>query len=429
MSPKPVLIDRKELKPSLSESDATIVCKDMPSTPSSCRCPGRPFSGQGRVLVRSEKRLSSNGKFNSHVDFVNSWEQLNSGGGGVGVGTTGEKRGLEKGNSLGSSGLDWKPVVGRGGSFLQPPVGKAAACVTPNAPDYASSRKKPRLVWGEGLAKYEKKKVDPDDIVDKEVGFSSSEPLMPSPSNVSAAGSPSRMGYSECASPTTPCSSTAMDKLHEDHVLLRLLHALLPTDSSDKNTEENSGPTEKADDCVEVLGEHNKVEDLGKESPGTATSKFVESVLLCNRSMNSVTVEPRHSSVNLDIIPEKAECSQDHGGDNMLGVATGSGYTTSVVTVRFVESRELNDCLSASNKATAKSTSDELSNLLPATSRCTRICIDTNVHFFLDGSFSMVPTTEIVEYMNKLLPDSQVRTYMSELKMPSLILDNRERMS
>ena len=56
-------------------------------------------------------------------------------------------------------------------------------------------------------------------------------------------------------------------------------------------------------------------------------------------------------------------------------------------------------------------------------------CLITNFFvFFLDGSFSMVSTTEIVEYMNKLLPDSQVRTYRNDLKMPSLILDNRERM-
>ncbi|GKF06378.1 hypothetical protein Tco_0037046, partial [Tanacetum coccineum] len=73
--------------------------------------------------------------------------------------------------------------------------------------------------------------------------------------------------------------------------------------------------------------EHNRVEDLDRESPGTATSKFVESVVLCNSSMNSQTVVLRDSSVNLDIIPEKAECSQDHGGNNMLGVATGPVMT------------------------------------------------------------------------------------------------------
>ncbi|GJZ07137.1 hypothetical protein Tco_0540930, partial [Tanacetum coccineum] len=161
----------------------------------------------------------------------------------------------------------------------------------------------------------------------------------------------------------------------------------LPTEPSGKNTEENSGPTEKVDACLEVL-EHNRVEDLDIESPGTATSKFVESVVLCNSSMNYQTVELRDSSVNLDIIPEKAECSLDHGGDNMLGVATGSSYTVLVVTVRFVEPRELNDYLSASNKATAKSTSDESSNLLPNTCHCTRICRDTNA-LVLKKKFTM----------------------------------------
>nr|GEZ61531.1 hypothetical protein [Tanacetum cinerariifolium] len=94
MPPEPVSIDRKELKPSLSESDATIVCKDMPSTPSSCRYPGRPFSGYG-----------------------------------TGVG---EKRGLEKGNSLGSSGLDWKPVVVACSEPLMPSPSNVSAAESPS---------------------------------------------------------------------------------------------------------------------------------------------------------------------------------------------------------------------------------------------------------------------------------------------------------
>ena len=79
--------------------------------------------------------------------------------------------------------------------------------------------KKQCLGWGEGLAKYEKKKVDPEDILDKEAGarngmvdgVSGSEPLLTSPSSLTDK-SPSVNGYSECASPTTPysyaCSSS-----------------------------------------------------------------------------------------------------------------------------------------------------------------------------------------------------------------------------
>ncbi|KAL7618413.1 hypothetical protein Lser_V15G04548 [Lactuca serriola] len=70
-----------------------------------------------------------------------------------------------------------------------------------------------RLGWGEGLAKYEKTKVDPEDILDKEAaarngmvdGVTGSEPLLTSPSSLTDK-SPSVNGYSECASPATPYS-------------------------------------------------------------------------------------------------------------------------------------------------------------------------------------------------------------------------------
>ncbi|KAI3799741.1 hypothetical protein L1987_35042 [Smallanthus sonchifolius] len=98
-------------------------------------------------------------------------------------------------------------------TLLQSPSGDAATCLTPKTPGESNSRKKPRLGWGEGLAKYEKKKVDPDDVVDKENGskngmvdgVSSLESLLPSPSNLPDK-SPSLTGNSESASPTTSCS-------------------------------------------------------------------------------------------------------------------------------------------------------------------------------------------------------------------------------
>lgn len=54
---------------------------------------------------------------------------------------------------------------------VQSPSGDAAACVASTAPalsEESNLRKKPRLGWGEGLAKYEKKKVDgPEDGITK----------------------------------------------------------------------------------------------------------------------------------------------------------------------------------------------------------------------------------------------------------------------
>ncbi|GKA28021.1 hypothetical protein Tco_0714189 [Tanacetum coccineum] len=119
--------------------------------------------------------------------------------------------------------------------------------------------------------------------------------------------------------------STAMDKLH---VWKANIPRTLEITESEIDSLENNLKLLTPD----VGGSCNRVEDFDRESLGTATSKFVESVVLCNSSMNSQTVVLRDSSVNLDIIPEKAECSQDHGGDNMLGVATGNSYTVLAVT-------------------------------------------------------------------------------------------------
>lgn len=172
---------------------------------------------------------NANGNSYPHSDFVNSMDhvQLND----QHAKNSGGQR-LEKGSSLGSS-LDWKPLKWtRSGSLcsrgsldskidvqignsvpVQSTSGDTGPSLTPRTPDDATSRKKARLGWGEGLAKYEKKKVDPDDFVNKEGGVrdgsvdgvSSSEQLLPSPTSLPGK-SPTLTGFSDCASPTTPCS-------------------------------------------------------------------------------------------------------------------------------------------------------------------------------------------------------------------------------
>ncbi|KAI3793417.1 hypothetical protein L1987_36036 [Smallanthus sonchifolius] len=245
-------------------------------SPSSCRWGGdfrRPFTGGGGWHITSvesgppvsvdaanlkdlkggsSRETSASPIGNSHPqsDFVNPWDQLqlndqHAKSSGDGVSTAGGQT-LEKAVSLGSS-IDWKPIKWiRSGSLssrssgfshlssckiigvdpldtkmeaqpgsvthLQSPSGDAGTCATPKTPEEANSRKKPRLGWGEGLAKYEKKKVDPDDVVGKENGsrngmvdgVSSSEYLLPSPNLPGK--SPSFTGNSESVSPATSCS-------------------------------------------------------------------------------------------------------------------------------------------------------------------------------------------------------------------------------
>ncbi|KNA10993.1 hypothetical protein SOVF_139300 isoform A [Spinacia oleracea] len=88
-------------------------------------------------------------------------------------------------------------------SPVQSPSGDAVACGPSVTPEETSSRKKPRLGWGEGLAKYEKKKVDgPEDNVNND---DNAEPSHSNPSNL-IVKSPKITGFSDCSSPATPSS-------------------------------------------------------------------------------------------------------------------------------------------------------------------------------------------------------------------------------
>ncbi|XP_024959161.1 uncharacterized protein LOC112500097 isoform X1 [Cynara cardunculus var. scolymus] len=614
--------------------------------------------------------LSLNGNSYPLTDSVNSWEQLqlndqHAKKNGGEVSTTGSQ-GLDKEDSL-----DWKPLKwirsgslsSRGSGFshsssckiirldsldtkidaqlgnstpVQSPSGDVVLCLTPRTPaDEVSSRKKPRLGWGEGLAKYEKKKVGPYDIVDKESGarngmvdgVSCSEPLLSSPSNL-LDKSPSLTGCSESASPTTPysfaCSSspgleekdgsikaatvdngtcnpnvaslhlsqnhteglafnlenleitegfnlsssleellqsdesgapgngfvesTAMDKLQVwkadisrtleiteteidslEHELKLLISdggsCPFPAASSSSPTERNNKNPgkrfvhlplkiissvdmlmEKADGFLE---ERTGAEDLDRKSPGTATSKLVKPLALCNNVKHPDAVERKDSPSNLDIRSEQAKFPPHHANDDMVGVVnscrdgsqvpTGSGHTIPIGgDVYYGSENKLCDMILASNRDLANRASDAFSKMLPTTHLRTNISSATDVslikkkmvmrkrfikfkervitlkfralqypwkedlrllsikrfsaksqkkfelssrmgyadhqkhdsssHSRLSsaGSLSLVPTTEIVDYVKKLLSDSQIKIYKNTLKMPSFMLDKRE---
>lgn len=85
-------------------------------------------------------------------------------------------------------------------------------CVRSNSPaqsDETGSRKKPRLGWGEGLAKYEKKKVEgPEDGTSKnelDLSATSTESPLSQSANM-LEKSPILESFWECASPATPSS-------------------------------------------------------------------------------------------------------------------------------------------------------------------------------------------------------------------------------
>ncbi|KAJ4848587.1 hypothetical protein Tsubulata_020255 [Turnera subulata] len=182
-----------------------------------------------------------------HSDFVNTWDQIHmkdqhdnnkmAGVNGLGAGQKGDDRG---------NNLEWRPVKwtrsgsmgSRGSGFshsssskslggvdsnegktelqkknatpVQSPSGDVATCVTSTlTSEDMMSRKKPRLGWGEGLAKYEKKKVEGPDVTPNKDGplvcASNVEPNHSQSSNL-AERSPVVNGFSECLSPATPSS-------------------------------------------------------------------------------------------------------------------------------------------------------------------------------------------------------------------------------
>ncbi|CAK9152243.1 unnamed protein product [Ilex paraguariensis] len=209
-----------------------------------------------RPSAVNDQRSVDNSFHPPHSSFVNSWDQQNlkeqhdKNGGVNGLGT-GQR--FEREDSLGSIGwkhLKWTrsgSLSSRGSGFshssspksvgvdssetkaevklgnvtpILSPSGDAAASVTSAAPaEETSSRKKPRLGWGEGLAKYEKKKVEvPVDEAIKNgvVTSSNTEPVYTQVSNL-ADKSPRASGFSDCASPASSSSvacSSLPGKMH-----------------------------------------------------------------------------------------------------------------------------------------------------------------------------------------------------------------------
>nr|QSD99700.1 MYB family transcription factor [Melilotus albus] len=196
-----------------------------------------------------------------HSDFSNTWEQhhlkdQHDKMGSVNGSGTGPR--CDRENSLGS--IDWKPLkwtrsgslCSRGSGFshssssrsmagtdsyegkpdlkhknvtaVESHSGEATACVTSSMlSEDTTSRKKPRLNWGEGLAKYEKKKVDvPDPGANKDGSVSSAGNMEPcnsiSPNLVDK--SPKVTGFSDCASPATPSSVACSSSPGVDDKLL-----------------------------------------------------------------------------------------------------------------------------------------------------------------------------------------------------------------
>ncbi|XVE68943.1 hypothetical protein DITRI_Ditri09bG0110600 [Diplodiscus trichospermus] len=296
-------------------------CNVSPNTP------GRPHDVNNEC--RSVDDMLS---YHSHTrsDFVNTWDQLQkdlhvnktSGVNGLGTGQR-----YERENSVGS--MDWKPLKwsrsgslsSRGSGFshsssskslggvdsgegklelqqkhltpVQSPSGDAAACVTSAAPsDETTSRKKPRLGWGEGLAKYEKKKVEGPDTSMNRGGATISVGNMEHNNSLSsnlADKSPRVLGFSDCASPATPssvaCSSSPgveeksfIKATNTDNDISNLCGS--PSPGSQNHLEGPSFNLEKLDANSIINMGSSLIDLLHSDDPSTVDSSFVRSTAI-----------------------------------------------------------------------------------------------------------------------------------------------------
>ncbi|KAK2633937.1 hypothetical protein Ddye_028729 [Dipteronia dyeriana] len=176
---------------------------------------------------------------------------------------------------------------------VQSPSGDAAVYATSAAPsEETTSRKKPRLGWGEGLAKYEKKKVEgPDVTVSKDGAVdspSNAEPFQ-SLSSTLAEKSPRVLSFSDCASPATPssvaCSSSpglddkAFGKAaNVDNDVSNLCGS--PSTGSQNHLEESVFNLEKLDTSSIFNLAPSLIELLQSDDHALADSSFVQSIAM-----------------------------------------------------------------------------------------------------------------------------------------------------
>ncbi|XP_028782100.1 uncharacterized protein LOC114738230 isoform X2 [Neltuma alba] len=310
-----------------------------------------------------------------HSDFVNTWDQHHMkdqhdkmGG----VNGLGNAQRLDREHSLGS--IDWKPLKwtrsgslsSRGSGFshtsssrsggadsneakseLHPKIatpieshsGDGAACATSSAPsEDMISRKKPRLNWGEGLAKYEKKKIEePDASASKDGPVLSTSNI--EPSNFLGSNlldkSPKVTGFSDCASPATPssvaCSSSpgVEDKLYgkavnSDNDISNLNGLLDPGPQNHLQT--FSLNLEKLDiDSLSSLGSSLigllQSDDPSSVDPSAANSTAMNKLLIWKADLSKVL---EVTEAEIDLLESELKSLKSESGNSCRPAALGS---------------------------------------------------------------------------------------------------------
>ncbi|KAK9684012.1 hypothetical protein RND81_10G180500 [Saponaria officinalis] len=272
---------------------------------------------------------------------------------------------------------------------------------SPSPPEETASRKKPRLSWDDGLAKYEKKKVGGADVdvikIESKALYDNLEPTHLFTLNL-VDKSPKITGLSGCSSPATPlsfaCSSSPglEEKTYEN-----------TTDGDSNNFSMSSKPlsvnhTEETQfglDKLELnsitnlrrLNELLQVDDRFSMDSGYMRSSASNKLLLWK---NDISKSIELTETEIDLLENKLNLLEEDSCQGILGLGLSKSSPTDFFTCDDIKTTEvIKDCsaapvvahqgvcdvkefnigvcdiILASNKETASKASGVLTNLLP----------------------------------------------------------------
>lgn len=347
------------------EYRGSFVQKDWKARPSEIA--SQP-NGSGKLKSSSDQRsvdvmpshnssTPSSDSINSRDQSLSKYQHENNDVGSLG--STGQK--LERENSL--SSINWKPLKWtrseslsvRNSGFnhssrsksLEPdssdmkmelmqdnvisvlsPSGVATAALAAETSNAAAedtnSRKKPRLGWGEGLAKYEKKKVESSDESEKNGATTYGSILEPSHSYASNCSdkSPKLVMVAQCASPATPssvaCSSSS--GMEEKQVIKpgSAGHDSAYICNSPRTTQNNADSSFNLEelDLTTNIDLSSSIEELLKSDDSTVDSSFVRSTAMNKLSLlkNNISKAVETAETEIDSLENELKMMISESG-------------------------------------------------------------------------------------------------------------------
>ncbi|KAK1284234.1 hypothetical protein QJS10_CPB21g01217 [Acorus calamus] len=341
----------------------------------------------------------------------------------------------------------------------------------PLSDEASNPKKKQRLGWGQGLAKREKKLEGPPEETSK--GSSVAQSLLEGSPKVSECASPATAVLATCSSsPGMEDKSFAKASNNEQEAVNSVNSVQHVVDNfSEKFSSILEKLDHKSNESINSL-----IHDLLQhEDASSGDSSYIRNSamrkLLLLKDGVSKELEKAESEIDMleieikSLYPETGNCVlhpiECKSSQTEMALRT-SGEPAIHVTTNLPSNSAPNDLLSSAvdpvaetscgdslaecqkvvkvedidspgtvTSKVAKGTSEELDNSIVSTRQGAPCPPNRKIPAVKcdpgGGDLTLVPTAEIIDYTRKLMSDSHIKLHRSSLKMPALILDEKER--